>query len=144
DVGAGAAQIKLALAAAPDDPFILRTAAQIVAWYDTQTDRSKLSKDDTQTIEWLRTSAQQKPEFAEAYRAALQRNRGAAGTQPATSQDTTAYGAENPPIDVPAAETYPPQYYGGATYVNPYYPGYTYVNRYDYLYDPYWCNGGFW
>src|SRR2546421_3967439 len=107
-VGPGAAQIKTAMSAAPDDPFVLRTAAQIVAWYDSQTDRSALTRDDTQNIEWLRTNAQHKDEFANAYRDALQRNRSAPATAgagatpptPPTSQDAQVYRPDDPPVDV--------------------------------------------
>ena len=67
NVGAAIGNLRLALIGRPNDPFTLRTAGQVVAWYDAQTDRSKLSKEDVTAIEWLRTIGKQRQEFADAY-----------------------------------------------------------------------------
>ena len=67
DVKAAVGNLRLALIGRPTDPFILRTAGQVVAWYDSQKDRSSLSKDDVTGIEWLRAAGKQHQEFADAY-----------------------------------------------------------------------------
>src|SRR5437867_1681829 len=65
-------ELRRAMTQSPDDPFLLRTAGQLAAWYDAQTDRSMLTPVDTQSLDWIRNSAQNKPAFADAYRASTQ------------------------------------------------------------------------
>ena len=138
--GAPAAAImnlKTAIQQSPDDPFVLRTAAQVVAWYDAQTDRSMLSKDDTQTLEWIRAQGAGRPAYADAYRAAadLRRNwaanNGAPATQPAASAPATQpYAADSVAAGTQPQQP-PPVEYSYPTYSDPYawypiYPAYPY------------------
>src|SRR5688572_16978705 len=41
EMGAAVQQLKMALQQSPQEAFLLRTAGQVVAWYDTATDRSR-------------------------------------------------------------------------------------------------------
>src|SRR5688572_1841556 len=68
DARAAIANLRLALTDRPDDPFLLRTAAQVVAWYDSQAGRVRLAKDDIAGIEWLRAAGKGCREFADTYR----------------------------------------------------------------------------
>jgi hypothetical protein len=129
--GAPAAAIENLRTAAeqsPDDPFVLRTVAQVIAWYDTTNDRSMLDKDATQTLEWLRKQSGAQAAYADAYRAAVEMRRNwpaNPATQPAAA--ASADTAELPPG--PEA-SYP-------TYTDPY----AYDSRFDY---PAAYGGGTW
>src|SRR6185295_16033298 len=72
---AAVANLKPALTLQPDNPFLLRTAGQIVAWYDASSDRSSLSKDDVAAVEWMRQAGAGRAEFADAYRMATDARR---------------------------------------------------------------------
>lgn len=52
---------------APGDAFVMRTAAQIVAWYDTRADHKVLGDAAGKTIEDVRKSLAGRAEFDEAY-----------------------------------------------------------------------------
>jgi hypothetical protein len=103
NVRAAVGNLRLALIAAPADPFILRTAGQVVAWYDSQTDRSSLSKDDVTGIEWMRAVGKQRQEFADAYTIASEALR----PEPAAlAQDTAVPTTRNSSADAPSTANY--------------------------------------
>jgi hypothetical protein len=80
------ANLKLALTAHPDDPLLLRTAGQVVAWYDSQPGQSNLSKEDAAGVEWLRANGKGSQEFADAYRMAAETRRQTQAEQTTTTQ----------------------------------------------------------
>src|SRR5439155_3496620 len=134
---AAAANLKTAMPERPDDPFLLRTAGQLVAWYDSQTDRSNLSKDDVAAIEWLRSAGTGRQEFADAYRMAAEarrQNPQSPATAPAADA-TSTYVTPSTPYTAyapPPSYYYPaePYVYPGYSYAYPYYP-YTYWPSYS-------------
>jgi hypothetical protein len=63
--------LKLGLIDRPNDPFLLRTAGQVVAWYDSLADRSKLPKEDVAGIEWLGAVGNGRQDFDDAYRVTI-------------------------------------------------------------------------
>jgi hypothetical protein len=67
--------LTVGLAERPDDPFLLRTAGQVVAWHDAQGGRSKLSPQDIAGIEWLRATGNGRQAFADAYRVSAEARR---------------------------------------------------------------------
>jgi uncharacterized membrane protein YgcG len=134
---AAVTNLKPALTLQPADPFLLRTAGQIVAWYDGILDRSSLSKDDVAGIESLRSAGTGRDEFAEAYRMATEARRQASST--ASTSTTEPYSAESASAPVGPAPTLPP-----TTYYN--YPAYDdgYVaSGYRYYY-PYYSTYSYW
>jgi uncharacterized membrane protein YgcG len=141
EYGAAVQQLRIALTQSPDEPFVLRTAGQLVAWWDSNPDRTKLTPTDVSALEWIRTSAASKPAYTDAYKS---------WNQP---QGGNAIGQGNPQTQ-PIAPTgdaqivYPPSadyssvaqpayvsnyYYGGAYWGYPYYPYYT---------NPFFCDVG--
>jgi hypothetical protein len=91
--------LKVGLAARSDDPFLLRTAGQIVAWYDAQAGRSKLAADDIAGIEFLRTAGNGRQAFADAYRASADARRPqtqSAATVTTATTPATAMAATQP------------------------------------------------
>jgi hypothetical protein len=128
--------LNIAIAQKPDDPFLLRTAAQIVVWYDTSLDRSSLSKDDVAGVETLRAAGKDKTEFDDAYRMAFsarQHEREAPSTQPTYTP--------------PAASASEPVYIAPPTsyYYQPYYSAPYVSSGYTPYYYPYWGYGyGYW
>src|SRR2546423_11563434 len=100
-------ELQTALSHAPQDPFLLRTAGQIVAWYDAQTDRSKLSEADREAIDWMRNIGAGKEAYADAYRTTTEARSGASTNTP---QSQTIY----PPANSSAPA--PPQSTGGSYY----------------------------
>jgi hypothetical protein len=149
--GAPAAAIenlKIAVQQSPDDPFVLRTCAQVVAWYDSQTNRSMLSRNDVSALEWIRAQGAGKPAYADAYAdaQAMRRNwRNPASTQPATQPNAAAQPTSQPIYDQnasAAAPIQPPLYntYSYPAYSDPYasypvYPAYPYMGG-AYWYSP--------
>src|SRR5439155_24761354 len=96
---AAATNLKTAMQERPDDPFLLRTAGQLVAWYDSQNDRSNLSKADVAAIEWLRSAGTGRHEFADAYRMAAdarRQNPQAPATAPAADATSTYVAPSTP------------------------------------------------
>lgn len=63
------AMIRIAIAAStqPDDPFVQRTAGQLIAWYDTLADRSQFSDSIRAEIEAVRASLAERALYKEAY-----------------------------------------------------------------------------
>lgn len=135
-VHAAVENLKLALTEQPDDPFLLRTAGQFVAWFDAQPNRSAILKTDSATIEWLRAKGKGRDEFADGYRLAGEARQSvavAAGTQ-ASPHVAAAPAATTQPASVESrsgttAESTPYRYDYPYGYSYPYY-GYGYGNGY--------------
>ena len=128
--------IKLAGPFAPQDPFVQRTAGEILAWYDLKADRAQLPENVQQGLAKLRTVMRERPAFIAAYETAQRayQAQSAAGTLapilPPTqmapeaqgqSQEippsTYGYAAEPPPDYYP--DSYPYSYDAGADWVEP-------------------------
>lgn len=151
----------------PDDPFIQRTAGQMLAWYDAQADKSGIPEVTRQGLETVRKGLSEKPAFAEAYRRAQEfyqaEAAGAATTQPreatvgtpapATGQYATEPSAEATPGYV-ATSGYAPEAPLGYTYNTynyypsypsyPSYPAYTDPFPYGYSYADTWWRPSIW
>jgi hypothetical protein len=84
--------LKIALLYRADEPFLLRTAGQFVAWNDAHpADGPTLGKDDVAGIEWLRSAGKGRQEFTDAYRITSQaRQRAQAQAQAETASAITA------------------------------------------------------
>jgi hypothetical protein len=52
------------------DPFILRTAGQLLAWYDTRADKAQVPDDVKTSVETMRAAIEKRPACADAYRRA--------------------------------------------------------------------------
>jgi hypothetical protein len=161
--GAAIDKLQKAIEIAPQDPFVLRTSAQVVAWYDAQTDRSKLTDADRAGVEALRAKGNGQDVFAQAYRDATDRQRnnppapsnqamtGTHENEPTTGQSQVYPPAPSVPQPVqPQAQTYTYDYtYSSPTY--PVYPTYTYMSPdygqpvYPYVVysTPYYCRPSF-
>ncbi len=59
--------INLAGQSAPNNPFLQRTAGEIVAWYDIKAEKSKLSDSAKQGLTKIRSLLQKEPSFTAAY-----------------------------------------------------------------------------
>jgi hypothetical protein len=68
EIGAAIQQLKLALMGSADENFLLRLAGQVVAWNDSQVDRTRLTATDAQMLEWIRKTVAGRPAFAEVYK----------------------------------------------------------------------------
>src|SRR5689334_160830 len=102
---------------APDNPFVLRTAGELTAWFDLKADKSTLSDSTKDAVAKLRANLNKHTAFADAYNAATKAYQTPATTtapappsQSAATPNTApaqqeAY-ASQPPAD------YPPDYYG--------------------------------
>jgi hypothetical protein len=142
--------IEQAVKSLPDDAFVQRTAGQLVAWYDTIADQSKLSEVVKQSVEKLRHKLTGKRAYDDAYhaaRSAYEEQTNAAETGPASAEVTPAS-----PVPAYGGDTYNYNYdYSNGGYA---YPGYVDYGVYPY-YSPYpnyyggyytngfWCPGPF-
>src|ERR1044071_5778510 len=133
-LGAAVANIGIAVQYAPDDPFVLRTAGQILAWYDQSADRDKLVAAAKTSAEKVRKALEDKPAFADAYRLAKEAYAG-----------NTQQGAAMPPEG--AYPTYSePSTYNYNTY-NTYgaeYGDYFPYAPYASYYEPWWPASYWW
>jgi hypothetical protein len=98
---------------------VLRTAAQVVAWYDLQAGQSDLSREDVDGIEWLRAAGGSSQEFAETYRLVAESHQQARAAQTKEGQrssDPARYsgdgGAQNSDTHYYYGYYYPSSYYG--------------------------------
>ena len=138
EMNAALADIAKAVERAPDDPFVQRTAGQLIAWYDARADRSKVPDDLQQSIDAMRRRIGQSPTFVYAYEKSREGMR--AGT------DVTPY-AQSQPASTPVAAAPPTLYDQPNVYVAPnatpagapdnYIP----YNAYGYTYNDYAIGG---
>jgi hypothetical protein len=143
-----------ALSERPNDLFLLATAGQVVAWYDSQGGRSTLSKQDVAGVASLRLRGKGRAQFENAYRGATQawQAQTAAGSQAGSS---TVSRASSPNASPTTQRSYIDSCSGAATSgtsYDCYYPssssyyGYGYYQPYygyGTYYSPYGYSGGF-
>lgn len=139
-------EIQTAVNAAPDDPFVLRTAGQMMAWYDFRADKLLLTVDTQRAFMDLRGTVNGKVAFADAYSAAstqFQQMTAAAAAQPVPQAAPQVQWAAptlpavSPPVEIPTYQY--PDYT-----VNPYYNPDLYVSPYpDWDNSPWWPTYGF-
>jgi hypothetical protein len=136
----------------PTDPFVLRTAGQLVAWYDTRADKATLPERLKDDVETMRKKLSPQDTYGLAYGAARDAYNGKASAANATATDlqqTPTAAIPDYTHDAPAVtQSQPPvldNTYSDPSYYNPpytypdYFPSsYTYYNR------PYYSGyGGF-
>jgi len=137
-------EIGVAEQRAPDDPFVMKTAGQLVAWYDLRADKSQIPEAVKNSVEAMRKDLAGKPIFADTYAHAAEAYRTAMNpaTQPTESSSATGTQYVPPPV-IPqqTTETYTPTYTTGY----PSYPEYPYYYSSYYPYYqpwyPYWYGG---
>jgi hypothetical protein len=128
---------------APDDPFVMRTAGQVVAWYDAR-DKGAADESTRSSVETIRQRLAGHQGYAEAYgnAAAAYKKLGQGGSpSPATTEPSPAAVQTE---SAPAPTTYPGPVYEPETpiYNNSYayyYPSYPAGPSYPY----WWPNYGF-
>ena len=134
-------QIAVAATAAPDEPFVVCTAAQVLAWYDLNVDKTKISADAATAAQTTRILLGGKADFKTAYTkatdayslAAKEPQAAAPATQVAANPVTPApanpgyYGPAYGPVDAgyaayPDPYYYTPIDYGYPSYASPWWP----------------------
>jgi hypothetical protein len=133
---------------APDNPFVLRTAGELTAWFDLKADKSTLSDSTKDAVAKLRANLNKHTAFADAYNAATKAYQApttapATTTPPAQSSVTPnpapaqqeAYATQPPPDYGP----YAPYDYASADFAPPYYPDYG-----PYYWGPGWISPAAW
>ena len=152
--GEAATDLLPAIAKLPHDAFVLTTTGQLLGWYDSIADRSKIDFATKEAYEGLRLKAQATPSYMEAYKAAVaayeQLPANPAPT-PAPPQVAEALPPASQPTE-PATVVYVPPAYTPDQYVtnnNSYYGDYG--SNYGYGYGNYWpwysswgWGGGWW
>jgi hypothetical protein len=147
DPNAALSQIVAAFDRSPNDPFVLRTAGQILAWYDARADQSQVTAPVKNAVLRIREPLKNQQGFADAYdqatsfyRSQDQQPTGQATatdqppqapvSQPPSGYDTgDVSGGYSQPVTQYPSDYYTPTY----TTYNYYYPGYSYYGT------PYWC-----
>lgn len=82
-------QIRSALRRLPDDPFVLRTAGQIVAWYDTKALPSETTEAIKAQVTEMKSRLFGRPAFAEAYNRARQTYQQIGEASPQPEEDSS-------------------------------------------------------
>jgi hypothetical protein len=140
-MAAALGQIETAASRAPNDPFVLRTAGNVFAWYDSRGAGVDIPDVIRAPIPDIKNRMRAQPAFAMAYDDALDDYKNAPATQPAQAAETAATEPYTAPPAYPVASAYP--YQVAPTYYYPaYYPSYGYYS--DYCPDWYpigsrWC-----
>jgi hypothetical protein len=133
---------------AADDPFVQRTAAQIIAYFEVYGDRVTIGPGLRDSVERTRITLSAKPDFAQAYRQAKQayaqvaaRLTPAPTTRPADAVLTPTEPYSAAPVDPYLAE--PATVYNNTynTYTAPYPDPYAYD---AYAAYPWWPSGWWW
>ncbi len=144
NMAAALGQVETATNFAPNDPFVLRTAGNVFAWYDARGAGVDIPDVIKTPVAQIKQRLNQNPTFAQAYSHALDeysKPQNAQQQQP--PQETTQ---QAPPQPAPAVvETYTqPSYpvYDTAAYYPTYYSG-GYYSAPSYCYPSY-CNGWPW
>jgi len=139
---------------APNDPFVHRTAAGLVAWYDIMADQSQVSADLKHSLGQMRKQLDKEKTFTEAYAEAkafyerMKTEQAQAGaTAPAAPESTDSstpagYSESGPEVYVtPADTTYIYDTYPYYAYDYGFYPTFPIYGGYCYGGWPY-CYGG--
>jgi hypothetical protein len=126
---------------APIDPFVLRTAGQLVAWYDTRADKSQIPPAVQQSVEQMRHAVSTEDAYSQAYEAARATYQGGTVTIPlprytpaapsapvATPDMSSSSGYDSGYSYSPSTYSYEPYYYPTSSlyWNNGYYGGYGY------------------
>jgi hypothetical protein len=134
-------QIAIATRYAPDDAFVQRTAGEILAWYDSQPDRTGVSSEAQAAAFQVRERLHQQPAYANTYRAAWDdQHPKDQAFGPATNSSTTPSASPLAEAE-PSTQGYydsglppvPPAYDTAPYYTEPYTYGY-----YGSAYEPWW------
>ncbi|MDB5319328.1 MAG: hypothetical protein JWN40_959 [Phycisphaerales bacterium] len=134
DTAAGLQGILIANRQAGDDPFVQRTAAQLMAYYDYKADRTRIDIAMRTALEQMRNNLRGKTEYAQAYeRASDAYARGLAAAAAAAVPATPDYRPPTDPYDNSAA---PAAVYNNYTY-NTYAPDAPYTDPYASYYGGY-------
>jgi hypothetical protein len=122
DTPAALTQIAYAASIAGKEPFVIRTAAQILAWYDLRIDKAKIPAEAQTAALTTRTLLSDKPEYQQAYtRAAQAYTSVASNDQPAPESPATQNVTPAPAQQTAsAAPVYAPEA-DEAVYAGPYY-----------------------
>ncbi len=136
----------------PDDPFIQRTAGQLLAWYDTVADKSTLPDVIKNSVQGVRSEMAAQRAYVDAYQAARATyEQGANPAEaPASAEVPPPAAAEEPVYAGDGGYDYGAPYTYG--YTSPYDYGYYGYPTYAYAYPgygdyfPYWGGfyGGYW
>jgi hypothetical protein len=125
--------IQLAVRYAPDSPFVIRTAAQLVAWYDVRADKSQVDAAARAAVDDLQLRLANNTTYADAYMqartdyqqmAAQAAEPGQVQAAPPVTQATPDYGTGSV-VTIPQYPAYPQSYYA---YPAPYYSATPYDN----------------
>lgn len=131
---------------APDNPFVQRACAQIVAWADSRKDKTEVSPQALVAVGNIRNKLNGKPEFAQSYQGALSAYQRIAMAPAATAQPPVTTPSE-PATQAPGDDTLlgPSSYYPSPAvsgYEQPIYPQPYYYTP-SYYAEPYWYPSGF-
>jgi hypothetical protein len=149
---AALAQILSAARHAPAEPFVQRTAGQLLAWYDVEADPAHVPQATRDALPELRKQLETRQHFTDAYKQATEAYQQArATTQPAPAPPPAEPSARvappaEPPAPPPPPTTPAPRYESSTYESSTYYPPPTYVyNNYiyrdyspAYVYQPWW------
>lgn len=143
------------------DPFVLRTAGQLVAWYDTQADKTQVPEQVRAELDGMRQKLGTQETYAQAYAAAKEAYEGnpaptaapapvAAAPAPAPVQPQQQPVVEPPPAVTtyePVATEVPsgPTYYAPTAYEDSYAYSYPMPYAYSgYYYQPIYSHYSYW
>ncbi|HSZ58276.1 MAG TPA: hypothetical protein VK797_21605 [Tepidisphaeraceae bacterium] len=136
--------IVIAVRRAADDPFVLRTAAQILAYYEVYGDPNKMEAGLRESVAQARIALSAKPAFAQAYREAKRAYMQAAARLTApVGAEAVAPPGEPYPVTTVEPSAPPPIVYNNT------YNTYTAAYPDPYAYDenplyPWWPSGWWW
>jgi hypothetical protein len=137
--------ILIASRQAPDDPFVQRTAGQLLAYYDYKVDHTRIDGTVSAGLEKVRNTLRDRADYAQAYRRATETYDQAPPAPPAAAAPRPP--ADLPPIDAdPQRAAPPPGVYNNYTY-NTYAadaPVYTDPFVYPYHDYPWWPSSWYW
>jgi hypothetical protein len=132
DTTAALQGILIANRQAGDDPFVQRTAAQLLAYYDYKADRTRIDGAVRTALEQMRNDLRGKTEYAQAY----ERASDAYAHEPAAAPSEPAASNYRPPSDPYGNSAPSPAVYNNYTY-NTYTPDGPYTDPYAYDYGSY-------
>lgn len=138
--------INLAGQFAANNPFVERTAGELVAWYDTKGDQATLPENVREGLTKIRNSLQQRPAFTEAYNKAMNAYK-AQASAPQPAQSVPSQYAPEPQAQPQGDQIAPLGYGPAASSAAYYYPDNYYAWGTDWV-EPapwwWWQPVGFW
>jgi len=122
-------EIAVAVQRAPDDEFVMRTAGQLLAWYDVKADKNQIPEALRNSVEGMRRDLAGRAIFTDTYAKATDAYRAAATTEPAPGNAGVGIAPVAPVVPAAPPDTYVPANNGypyytdyGAPYYQPWYP----------------------